>query len=91
MRSSPFCLVISSVSSWGRSCDFENGDFGFAMVDNYTHQVTYLILNFEKIIKATAKESGFKSAESFSKSFYKVYGIYPSFYLKQLESKEEIN
>lgn len=35
-------------------------------------------------IKAIANESGFKSAESFSKTFYKKHGIYPSFYLKKL-------
>lgn len=35
-------------------------------------------------IKALAHESGFKSAESFSKAFYRLYGIYPSYYLTQL-------
>jgi AraC-like DNA-binding protein len=35
-------------------------------------------------IKAIAQECGFKSAESFSKAFYKKYGIYPSFYIKKL-------
>ena len=35
-------------------------------------------------IKAIANESGFKSAESFSKTFYKKHGIYPSYYLKKL-------
>jgi AraC-like DNA-binding protein len=39
-------------------------------------------------IKAIANECGFKSAESFSKSFYKKYGIYPSYYLKQLQQAE---
>lgn len=38
-------------------------------------------------IKAVASECGFKSAESFSKAFYKMYGIYPSFYCKQLAQK----
>lgn len=36
-------------------------------------------------IKAIAEECGFKSAESFSKAFYKEYGIYPSYYIKQLQ------
>ncbi|MCF6307148.1 MAG: helix-turn-helix domain-containing protein [Flavobacteriaceae bacterium] len=40
-------------------------------------------------IKAIANESGFKNAESFSKAFYKKFGIYPSFYLKQLENKKD--
>ena len=39
-------------------------------------------------IKAIASECGFKSAESFSKAFYKEYGIYPSFYIKQLSQTE---
>ena len=38
-------------------------------------------------IKAIASESGFKSSESFSKAFYKKYGIYPSYFIKQLENK----
>jgi AraC-like DNA-binding protein len=36
-------------------------------------------------IKAIAQECGFKSAESFSKSFYRKHRIYPSYYIKQLE------
>lgn len=39
-------------------------------------------------IKAIAGECGFKNAESFSKAFYKKWGIYPSYYLKQLENKK---
>ena len=38
-------------------------------------------------IKAIAQEVGFKSAESFAKSFYKRTGLYPSYFLKQLEKK----
>jgi len=38
-------------------------------------------------IKAIAEESGFKNAESFSKTFYKVYGFYPSFYVKKLKAE----
>jgi len=40
-------------------------------------------------IKAIAQECGFKSAESFSKAFYKKYGIYPSFYIKRLVGEEK--
>ncbi|MCW8980185.1 MAG: helix-turn-helix domain-containing protein [Altibacter sp.] len=39
-------------------------------------------------IMAIAGECGFKTGESFSKAFYKKYGIYPSYYLKSLEKKE---
>jgi len=40
-------------------------------------------------IKAIAGECGFKSAESFSKGFYKKHGIYPSYFLKQLGDKKK--
>jgi AraC-like DNA-binding protein len=39
-------------------------------------------------IKAIANECGFKGAESFSKTFNKKYGIYPSYFIKQLEKSE---
>lgn len=45
----------------------------------------------EYTIKAIAQESGFISAGSFSKAFYKKYEIYPSFYIKQLKKAHEIN
>ena len=38
-------------------------------------------------IKAVALDCGFKNSESFSKSFYQVYGIYPSFFIKKLNSQ----
>jgi AraC-like DNA-binding protein len=37
-------------------------------------------------IKTIANESGFSNAESFSKFFYKKYGIYPSYYIKSIEN-----
>lgn len=37
-------------------------------------------------IKAIAQESGFKSAETFSKLFKKKNGIYPSYFIKQLNN-----
>ena len=36
-------------------------------------------------VKGMAREVGFNSPESFSKAFYKRAGIYPSYFLKQLE------
>ncbi len=36
-------------------------------------------------IQAIAREAGFNNAEVFSRSFYKTTGIYPSFFLKELE------
>ncbi|MFS4468037.1 helix-turn-helix domain-containing protein [Maribacter sp. 2210JD10-5] len=41
-------------------------------------------------IKAIANEAGFNTTEAFSKSFYKSTGIYPSFFLKQLDKKYNI-
>ncbi len=37
-------------------------------------------------IKAIALESGFSNTESFSKFFYKKFGIYPSYYIKSLKN-----
>ncbi|MEL6809722.1 MAG: helix-turn-helix domain-containing protein [Bacteroidota bacterium] len=37
-------------------------------------------------IRAIAEESGFGSAEYFSKAFYKKYGIYPSYFIKRLDN-----
>ena len=34
-----------------------------------------------------AKESGFKTAESFSKCFLQTYGVYPSKYIKKVETE----
>ncbi len=36
-------------------------------------------------IKAIAQEIGFNTAEAFAKTFYKNTGIYPSYFIKQLE------
>jgi len=41
-------------------------------------------------VKAIAQESGYKNTESFSKAFFKKHGIYPSFYLKQMEENNQI-
>lgn len=65
---------------------------------NFSHYINDLRIEFavqelkinptfrKYTIKAIANESGFKSAESFSKTFYKKHGIYPSYYLKQLQN-----
>ncbi|AOW21291.1 helix-turn-helix domain-containing protein [Urechidicola croceus] len=39
-------------------------------------------------IKAIAEEVGFNTPESFSKAFYKKTGVYPSFFIKQLNKNE---
>lgn len=38
-------------------------------------------------IKAIAEDSGFNTAQSFTNAFYKKTGIYPSYFIKQLENK----
>ncbi|EZH74889.1 hypothetical protein ATO12_09115 [Aquimarina atlantica] len=38
-------------------------------------------------IKAISREIGFNTTEAFSKSFYKKTGIYPSYFIKQLEKE----
>ncbi len=41
-------------------------------------------------IQAIAHESGFKNAQSFSRTFYKKTGIYPSYFLKELERQNKL-
>ena len=38
-------------------------------------------------IKAIAQEMGFNTSEAFAKTFYKKTGIYPSYFIKELEKK----
>ena len=40
-------------------------------------------------IKALSQEAGFNSAEVFSKYFYKKTGIYPSYFVKKIQSDEK--
>ncbi|KAA1242372.1 AraC family transcriptional regulator [Aquimarina sp. RZ0] len=58
-------------------------------------RITYIIeqLKTDKklqnyTIKALATEAGFNSAEVFSKYFYKTTGIYPSYFIKQVQLKD---
>jgi len=39
-------------------------------------------------IKAIDLECGYTNAKSFSRTFYKQTGLYPSFYIKQLSKKK---
>ncbi|PKV48547.1 tetratricopeptide repeat protein [Aquimarina sp. MAR_2010_214] len=41
-------------------------------------------------VKAIAQEIGFNNAEAFSKAFYKKTGIYPSYFIKELEKQQSI-
>ncbi len=53
---------------------------------NYSIEELKLNSKFRKYtIKAIANEIGFNTTEAFSKSFYKTTGIYPSFFIKELE------
>lgn len=59
---------------------------------NYTIEELKKNAKFRKYtIKAISHEVGFKSSEIFSKSFHKKTGIYPSFFLKELNSQEKTN
>jgi len=57
-------------------------------IDYITKQLESDPLIRRYTIKAIAAECGYKNAESFSRAFYKKHGIYPSYYIKQLENKE---
>ncbi len=59
-------------------------------------RVSYAISQLQKdselrkySIKAIAQEIGFNNAESFSKAFKKTTGMYPSYFIKQLEKAKE--
>ena len=41
-------------------------------------------------IKAISREIGFNTTEAFSKSFHKKTGIYPSYFIKRLDSQDNI-
>ncbi|WP_428741652.1 helix-turn-helix domain-containing protein [Tenacibaculum sp.] len=58
-------------------------------------RISYIVERLKKdvilrkyTVKAIAKEAGFNNAESFSKAFYNLNGIKPSYFLKELEKKE---
>ncbi|MFC4634991.1 helix-turn-helix domain-containing protein [Dokdonia ponticola] len=56
---------------------------------NYVIEELKINTKFRKYtIRAIANEIGFNTTEAFSKSFYKTTGIYPSFFMKQLEKQE---
>ncbi|RNL88878.1 AraC family transcriptional regulator, partial [Sinomicrobium pectinilyticum] len=38
-------------------------------------------------VEAIAQEAGYKTAQSFTRAFYKETGIYPSYFLKRLKTK----
>ncbi|WP_437823577.1 helix-turn-helix domain-containing protein [Tenacibaculum mesophilum] len=57
-------------------------------------RISYIVERLKKdgvlrkyTVKAIAKEAGFNNAESFSKAFYNLNGIKPSYFLKELEKK----
>ncbi|WP_298311006.1 AraC family transcriptional regulator [uncultured Aquimarina sp.] len=41
-------------------------------------------------VKAIAQEIGFNSQDAFSKAFYKSTGIYPSYFIKELEKQQQV-
>ena len=56
---------------------------GYAL-ENLQENSTFLKYS----IKAIALECGYRNATSFSRAFYKQTGLYPSFYIKQLNKKK---
>ncbi|CAI8300108.1 MAG: Uncharacterised protein [Flavobacteriaceae bacterium] len=56
---------------------------GYAL-ENLKENSTFLKYS----IKAIALECGYRNATSFSRAFYKQTGLYPSFYIKQLNKKK---
>lgn len=61
-------------------------------------KISYIIeelktnINLQKFtIKAISDEAGFNNSESFSKAFYKIKGIKPSYFLRELEKYNKNN
>ncbi|MBX2829422.1 MAG: helix-turn-helix domain-containing protein [Flavobacteriaceae bacterium] len=55
-------------------------------VEHIHYELANNILYRKYTVKAIGQEIGFKSTESFSKAFFKNFGLYPSEYLRQLRS-----
>lgn len=59
---------------------------------NYTVEELKSNTTFQKFtIKAIAEEAGFNNAESFAKAFYKLKGIKPSYFLREIQKMETKN
>jgi AraC-like DNA-binding protein len=70
---------------------YKNQNFSTYINDLRIEYAIYYLKEDKKIrkftIKAIANEFGFNNAESFSKAFYRKTGIYPSYFIKQVEHK----
>lgn len=77
--------IINSIKKVSFS-SYLNGlrvDFAIKQLTTDKHLRSYTI-------KAISHEVGFNSAQSFSVAFYKKTGIYPSYFIKQMEARKEL-
>jgi AraC-like DNA-binding protein len=58
-------------------------------IDYFVHEATTNPSIAKYTIKAIAADMGFNNAESFAKSFYKFYGLKPSYFLRELEKTRQ--
>ncbi len=95
-------LTLSSLSKrFNTNSNYLSKIINFYKNQNFSSYISDLRINYcvEQLktnktyrkysIKALSFELGFNNAESFSKSFYKKTGIYPSYFISELENKKE--
>ena len=74
---------LSKIINEEKQCNFAN--YLNQLKINYAIERLKMDTTFRKYtVKAIAEASGFNNSQSFSSSFYKQTGIYPSYFIKQL-------
>ncbi len=78
---------LSKVINYHKNNSFSN--YVNELRINYTVEELKTNTTFQKFtIKAIAEEAGFNNAESFAKAFYKLKGIKPSYFLREIQKIE---
>ena len=81
---------LSKIINEEKRCNFAN--YLNQLKINYAIERLKMDTTFRKYtIKAIAEASGFNNPQSFSSSFFKQTGIYPSYFIKQLTNLKTIN
>ena len=76
---------LSKIINEEKQCNFAN--YLNQLKINYAIERLKMDTTFRKYtVKAIAEASGFNNSQSFSSSFYKQTGIYPSYFIKQLNN-----
>ena len=86
--------------SFGTNSNYLSRVINLKMEKNYSQYIHHLRVHYSMdqlltnkkfrnyTIKAIAEECGYTNAESYSRAFYKINGIYPSYFIKKLNQKK---